>query len=47
MVLATSHGLAVLDQSFDLISNGLCEVVEDGVGHELEVEFGIVDHIIL
>jgi hypothetical protein len=46
-LLAASHGLAVLYQSFDLISNRLGEVVEDGVGHELEVEFGIINHIVL
>lgn len=46
-VLAASHGLAVFDQSLDLISNSLCEVVEDGIGHELEVEFGIIEHIVL
>lgn len=39
VLLATSHGFAVLDESFDFVSDGLCEVVEDGIGHELEVEF--------
>jgi hypothetical protein len=46
-LLAASHGFAVFDQSFDFISNSLCEVVEDGVGHELEVEFGIINNVVL
>lgn len=38
-LLATSHDLAVLDQTLDLVCDSLGEVVKDRVRVELIVEF--------